>query len=150
MPGEPVRELAIWAPLACLMKPTLLPGFEVPAHLAGRKGRAVPDNDEPQAPTHVYDHPEGHGLGEHHTDHAVDGPLELRPAEPGVPLEHLLPEHRITMADLDLQHGAEVTVTGHDEDRDLVIFEWADKYGHPRRTSLDRGTFAELFTEVSA
>lgn len=109
----------------------------------------MPEQDEAEAlplPTHVYKHPEGLGLGDHHSP-GVD--LAARPVDPGVPLHHLLPEHRQSMADLDLADGTEVAVTGEDPDHDWVIFEWTDKAGTRRRTSADKATFSEFFTETA-
>lgn len=82
--------------------------------------------------THVYRHPQGHGLGRHH----AGADLSARPATPGVPLAHLLPEHRVTMADLDMADGQELAHVGADPDSGRLIFAWVDKCGTQRRTSL--------------
>jgi hypothetical protein len=110
----------------------------------------MPENEaaegQPLPPTHVYAHPESTGLGQHH----APGDLSTRPADPGVPLEHLMPEHRVSMADLDLQHGTEVAVVGTDESNGHTIFEWTDSQGTRRRTAYPPDVFAEFFVEAGA
>lgn len=107
----------------------------------------MPVNDEaegqPLPPTHVYAHPESTGLGQHH----APGDLSTRPADPGVPLAHMMPEHRVSMADLDLQHGTEVAVIKTGEDGQ-VIFGWTDSQGTQRRTAYPQDVFDEFFMEV--
>lgn len=63
-----------------------------------------------------------------------------RVADPNVD-DHLTSEH----AELDMAPGAVVTVCGVDEDRGLVLVEWADLQGNPRVTSIDPVTFADQF-----
>lgn len=110
----------------------------------------MPENDEaagqPLPPTHVYVHPESTALGQHH----APGELSTRPADPGVPLEHLLPEHRVSMADLDLQHGTEVAHEGSDSERGLEIVSWTDSQGTPRRTTVTPEQFSEFFQGAQA
>lgn len=56
----------------------------------------------------------------------------------------LHPDH----ASLDLQPGTEVTVAGHDEERGLVLVEWADTSGNPRITSVDPDLFGRHFEQA--
>jgi hypothetical protein len=94
-----------------------------------------PDGERSLPVTHTYEHPDGLGLGEHHAS-PDEAPLSERPATPGQALEQMLPEFRVTMADLDLPHGAELAHVDTDSERGLEIFAWVDKYGNPRRTSF--------------
>jgi hypothetical protein len=110
---------------------------------------------------YVYDHPEQLGLGQHH----ADSDLKERPAEvmglvPDSVLDMLdaTDEQRakvstlrnLTMHDLDMHHGTEVTYAGRDDDRDLEMVEWTDKVGNPRRTSVTLEQFNQFFREVTA
>jgi hypothetical protein len=104
-----------------------------------------PDGDLDHPVTHVYEHPDGHDLGHHHAGPG-DPPLHERPATPGQVLEHMLPEHRVTMADLDLQHGAELSHVDTDEETGNLIFAWTDSQGNPRRTSFTPDQAAALLT----
>jgi hypothetical protein len=94
-----------------------------------------PDGDLDHPVTHVYEHPDSLGLGQHHADPDED-PLHERPAIPGMVLEHMLPEFRVTMADLDLQHGTKLAHVATDKENGLEIFAWTDKLGNQRRTSF--------------
>ena len=49
---------------------------------------------------------------------------------------------------LDLPPDEEVTVAGHDDDRDLVLLAWTDRAGTPRVTSVDPDLFADRFVNV--
>jgi hypothetical protein len=51
------------------------------------------------------------------------------------------------MRSLDMAPGTEVTVAGHDEERDLVLVNWTDSQGNPRTTSIELEVFAEDFEE---
>lgn len=112
--------------------------------------------------THVYQHPEGLGLGQHH---AGDEDLASRPAQPPeaaaglrAAMEALdpTPEQRAkmethlsaTMADLDMPHGTEVEHLGRDEDRGLELIGWTDRSGTARTTSVEPGFFASHFRGV--
>jgi hypothetical protein len=111
--------------------------------------------------THVYSHPEGLGLGQHH---AGDADLSARPAQPPeaaaglrAALEAMdpTPEQRAkmeamlgqTMADLDMHDGTEVEYTGDDEAGNHIV-AWTDSAGTPRNTSLTPQLFAQFFREV--
>lgn len=65
---------------------------------------------------------------------------------PGAQMPDLHPDG--PRAALDLPVGAQVTVSGFDEDRGLMLFEWTDQFGNPRTTSIEPDRFAELFEEV--
>jgi hypothetical protein len=113
-----------------------------------------PDSDAPDGMrdlpvTHVYEHPDGHGLGEHHADPG-DDPLHERPAIPGQVLEQMLPEFRVSMADLDLPRGAELAHVATDEDSGNLIFAWTDKQGNPRRTSFTPEQAGQFLTAQGA
>lgn len=111
--------------------------------------------------THVYEHPEGLGLGQHHAGEDLSG----RPAQPPGAAAGLraameamdpTPEQRAkmethlsaTMADLDMAHGTEVVYEGRDEARDLEIVTWTDRHGDERRTTIAPEIFASHFREV--
>lgn len=51
------------------------------------------------------------------------------------------------MHDLDMAPDTEVTVVGHDEDRDLVLVNWTDLQGNQRTTSIEPEAFARDFEE---
>jgi hypothetical protein len=51
------------------------------------------------------------------------------------------------MRDLDMAPGTEVTVVGHDEERDLVLVDWTDSQGNQRTTSVELDVFAADFEE---
>lgn len=112
--------------------------------------------------THVYQHPEGLGLGQHH---AGDADLSARPAQPPeaaaglrAAMEVMDPtdEQRAkmeaqlgqTMADLDMHHGTEVELIHTDEATGDVIVSWTDQTGTPRNTSLTPQLLAQFFREV--
>jgi hypothetical protein len=50
-------------------------------------------------------------------------------------------------AELDMQPGTAVSYTGYDDDRDLVLVEWADAQGNQRITSVEPEFFAASFTK---
>jgi len=108
-----------------------------------------PDGDLDHPVTHVYEHPDGCGLGHHHAEPG-DDPLYERPAIPGMVLEHMLPEFRVTMADLDLPHGTELAHVATDEDSGSLIFAWTDGQGNPRRTSFTPEQARQFLTEQDA
>jgi hypothetical protein len=112
--------------------------------------------------THVYSHPEGLGLGQHH---AGDADLSGRPAQPPeaaaglrAALEAMdpTPEQRAkmeaqlgqTMADLDMHDGTQVELVHTDEATGDVIVSWTDAAGTPRNTSLTPQLLAQFFREV--
>jgi hypothetical protein len=68
---------------------------------------------------------------------------DARTADPDVPEEKNL--LRSDMAELDMPVGAEVTVVGHDDDRDLVLVQWTDAQGTDRITSIPAGELAVQF-----
>lgn len=59
--------------------------------------------------------------------------------------QRVLAEHHAAMHALDLHPGTEVTVAGHDADRDLVLVEWTDAQGDPRITSVEPADFHAHF-----
>jgi hypothetical protein len=87
---------------------------------------------------YVYEH-DGAGLGE-----ATAGPdlvpLMYRDAGDGP---------AATMAELDMPHGTEVELAEvRDADHDLEIVSWTDRFGTPRRTSVQPAFFRDHFREV--
>lgn len=111
--------------------------------------------------THVYEHPEGLGLGQHHA--GVD--LASRPAQPPeaaaalrAALEAMepTPEQRAkmdtllgqTMADLDMPHGTGVAFVATDEGSGHHIVSWTDRSGTVRYTSVSPELFAQFFREA--
>jgi hypothetical protein len=80
--------------------------------------------------THVYDHPESLGFGEHH---AAAAGREL-PAE---------------MRDLDMPHGTEVEHIATDEDTGALIIAWTDRSGVPRNTAVHPDFFTANFTAAT-
>lgn len=71
---------------------------------------------------------------------------DARTADPDVPdASNLL---RSDMAELDMPAGAEVTVIGHDDDRDLVLVRWADAQGTDRITSVPADELAVQFEKM--
>lgn len=77
-----------------------------------------------------------HGLGQ-----------RARIADPDIAADlNTLP---LEMTQLDMPADAVVTVIGHDDDRDLVLVEWADSTGTDRITSMPAAELAENFTEES-
>ncbi len=112
-------------------------------------------------PQYVYDHPEGKGLGEHHSG----ADLSTRPSIPiGAPpgwaeglkgqlgFLGLTPEQEAaldkhagrTMADLDMASGTEVELLEDDADG-LKRVAWTDRHGDPRITSVEPEFFASHF-----
>lgn len=73
-----------------------------------------------------YQHPEGHGFGQHH----AGAPL---PAE---------------MRELDLASGEEVTLLSFDVDSHSPIVEWVDGNGLGRITTVDPAFFNDNFLAV--
>lgn len=72
--------------------------------------------------THVYSHPEGKGIGEHHAEASGrDLPAEMR--------------------DLDMPDGTEVEHVATDEDTGALIVAWADRSGIVRHTAIQPGFF---------
>jgi hypothetical protein len=55
-----------------------------------------------------------------------------------------LPEE---MHDLDMPPDTEVTVVGHDEERNLVLVGWTDLQGNSRTTSIEPDALAHDFEE---
>lgn len=104
-----------------------------------------PEGDLDHQVTHVYSHPDGHGLGRHHVG-PDDPPLVTRPATPGTVLEHLMPEYRVSMEDLDIQDGTELAHVDTDPDSGHLIFAWEDSQGSQRRTSFTPEQAAEFLT----
>lgn len=51
------------------------------------------------------------------------------------------------MHELDMAPGTEVTVSGHDLERELVLLNWTDRNGTPRTTSVTAEVFADDFEE---
>lgn len=51
------------------------------------------------------------------------------------------------MHELDMAPGTEVTVAGHDEDRNLMLLDWVDRAGTPRTTSVEPHVFDRDFEE---
>jgi hypothetical protein len=81
--------------------------------------------------SHVYAHPEGKGLGEHHAgEHGRELPAEMR--------------------DLDLPPGTEADHIATDEDTGAVILAWTDRTGTPRNSAVSPEFFAAHFTEGEA
>lgn len=118
----------------------------------------------PAAPTHIYKHPAGHGLGRHHAGRD----LSARNAQPpevatgllaaagmiGATPEQLARAEQFTsrtMADLDMADGtpvADVATFGpHDDGHEV---EWADRHGDLRRTHVTDAVFAEFFQPIGA
>jgi hypothetical protein len=110
-------------------------------------------------PTHVYNHPEQAGFGQHHAPHD----LSERPAQPpeaaagmravmtaaGLDAEQEAKMEAFlarTMADLDMAHGTPVEHLGTDTELNLELVEWTDKHGDPRITSVTPEFFASHFT----
>jgi hypothetical protein len=79
--------------------------------------------------THVYNHAQGKGFGQHH---AEEGGREL-PAE---------------MRDLDMADGTEVEHVATDIERRLEVVAWTDMSGDARRTSVEPEFFASNFQGV--
>jgi hypothetical protein len=113
------------------------------------------------APTHVYSHPAGTGLGQHH----AAGDLAARPAQPPeaaaglrAAMEMLdpTPEQRAkmeehlsaTMADLDMPDGTPVEHAGTAEDSGHELVAWTDRLGNARVTSVTPEFFASHFREA--
>jgi hypothetical protein len=48
---------------------------------------------------------------------------------------------------LDKAPGNEVTVAGHDEERNLMLVNWTDLQGNPRTTSVEPDVFDRDFEE---
>lgn len=111
-------------------------------------------------PTHVYSHPEGKGLGQHH----AAGDLSSRPAQPpeataairaSLEMMDPTPEQRAkmeahlsaTMADLDMPHGTPVEFLETTEDG-LGIVAWTDRLGNARTTSVTPEFFRSHFQEA--
>lgn len=92
-----------------------------------------PEGDRDLPVTHVYRHPEGKGLAAHHVGDD-EKPLADRLAHPGAPPDWA--RSSLTMHDLDLHHGTELSHVATDEDTGLLIFAWRDKQGDYRMTSL--------------
>lgn len=65
--------------------------------------------------------------------------------EKGLGAAHAERDLPAEMADLDLAPGTEVTYDGYDNDRDLVLLEWTDAQGTPRRTSVEPDHFSSMF-----
>jgi hypothetical protein len=105
---------------------------------------STPDDAAVPAPTHVYRHPDGYGLGRHHAGQDLSG----RPSVPGIPLDDLMPDARVSMHDLDLQHGTAVTLAEFDGERGLHLVGWTDAMGTPRRTSITPEDLAAFFQEA--
>lgn len=80
----------------------------------------MPD-EEPM--THVYEHPDELGLGQHFAGK----------------------NERI---DLDMDPGTEVRRIGEDSERELVLVAWQDRYGSDRITSIEPGFFADHFRRL--
>lgn len=101
--------------------------------------------------TYIFEHPAEAGFGEHHADPGGP-PLEERSAvrhgAAGAP-QHPAQDGELTMAGLDMHHGTTVELHGQDEDSGLVLVDWTDKFGNPRRTSIDPDFFGEHFREVA-
>jgi hypothetical protein len=121
-----------------------------------------------------YEHPDESGVGRNVRDtNEPDAPrLEDRPAEVmgAIPLaaldfldltdeqkEKAAAMHTLTMADLDMPNGTEVTLAINGdpdmpdeplEHNGQVVVEWTDRYGTERRTAFDPAFFNEHFTEV--
>lgn len=112
--------------------------------------------------THVYEHPEGLGLGQHH---AGDADLAARPAQPPAAAAALRAAMEVveptdeqrakmdaqlgqTMADLDMHHGTEVELIHADDATGDVIVAWTDAAGTARNTSLTPQLLAQFFREV--
>lgn len=93
--------------------------------------------------THRYRHPAAYGLGQHH----ADGDLAVRSAIPGVELEDLMPEARISMADLDMPDGCGLSEVGTDG-AGATIFAWVDRQGTQRRTALAPTVIAQFVRPV--
>lgn len=108
---------------------------------------------------YTYRHPNGLGLGDHHSGPDVD--LAARPAEPlGVSalraaavamgatpdqLAHLDAFEARTMADLDMEDGTSVElleVAGNG----WHVVAWTDRHGDGRCTSISPDDFARYFT----
>jgi hypothetical protein len=126
----------------------------------------TPDPSAPAtaAPTHVYRHPAGHGLGRHHAATDLSG-RNAQPPEVHQGMRSALGmvqatdgqraavEHFIgrSMHDLDMADGthvADVPSWGpHDDGHEL---EWADQHGDPRRTHVTDAQFAEFFQPIGA
>jgi len=93
-----------------------------------------PEGDRDLPVTHVYRHPASKGLGTHHIGDD-EKPLAERLAHPGSPPDWA--RSGLTMHDLDLQHGTELSLVDTDEERDgLLIFAWTDAQGDYRHTSM--------------
>lgn len=120
-------------------------------------------NGEPRMTTHVYHHPDGSGLGEHH---ALPGhpPLAERPAQPpeaaaayrsAISVISPTDEQRAemeaflsrSMADLDLPDGTAVTAAETAENGHVLV-DWTDQHGDARRTAVSPEDFAEFFQEA--
>lgn len=84
-------------------------------------------------PGDTYRHSAGQGLA-----------ARARTADPD-----LSDELTAEMAELDLPADAVVTVTGIDDNRDLVLLSWTDGNGTPRITSVTLDDLDDNFTKES-
>lgn len=50
------------------------------------------------------------------------------------------------MRELDMTTDTRVTVSGYDDERDLVLVDWTDGQGNPRTTSLEPEVLDEHFS----
>lgn len=97
--------------------------------------------------THIYHHPDAHGLGRHHAGQE----LSSRRANPELHDEWAI---RLglarTMDDLDLAHDTRVAHICTDVERNLELVEWTDSAGTTRRTSVTPEQFHEFFVPLGA
>jgi hypothetical protein len=65
----------------------------------------------------------------------------------GEGLGHMHAENGLSadMHELDLADGTQVEVAAWDDERSLVVIEWADRQGNTRMTSVEPSVFAEHF-----
>jgi hypothetical protein len=92
-----------------------------------------PEGDRDLPVTHTYNHPDGAGFGEHHAS-PDERALDDRLAHPNTPPDW--PRSTLTMTDLDLAPGTELSHVATDEDTGNLIFAWTDKQGDHRRTAF--------------